>query len=92
MECGVWNGIWNMEWKGNVIWNAHVESIHGIRFREYYHDAWPTLQEFADEGLISMDSKIISLNETGRLFMRNVAMPFDRYMNSSSTTQFSKTV
>ena len=71
---------------------AQLESKHGFRFREYFHDAWPTLQEFADEGLISMDSKIISLNETGRLFMRNVAMPFDRYINSSPTTQFSKTV
>ena len=71
---------------------AELESKQGFRFREYFHEAWPTLQEFADEGLITIAPDVISLNETGRLFMRNVAMPFDRYMNSSSTTQFSKTV
>ena len=71
---------------------AELESKQGFSFREYFHEAWPTLQGFEDEGLINMAADVITLNETGRLFMRNIAMPFDRYMNSSSTTQFSKTV
>jgi len=47
-----------------------------------------------DEGLVQISDKEISVSQTGTLVIRNIAMPFDAYMqkHAESKKTFSKTV
>ena len=71
-----------------------VEKEHNISFKEYFSDALIELKEFEDAELLSIDDNKISVGQTGTLLIRNIAMPFDAYMNKykSSKKSFSKTV
>ncbi|MAA89830.1 MAG: oxygen-independent coproporphyrinogen III oxidase [Deltaproteobacteria bacterium] len=61
-------------------------------FREYFQEIWKPYEEFAKDGLVLIEPDRIKLTESGHLFMRNLAMPFDRYLQSSSSPRFSQTV
>jgi oxygen-independent coproporphyrinogen-3 oxidase len=83
--------------------NAHlditdVERRFGIVFREYFG---PELAELTGagspvaDGLVTVNDRAIDATDTGRLFIRNVCMIFDRYLpGRSAGTQpvFSRTV
>ncbi|RLA63846.1 MAG: oxygen-independent coproporphyrinogen III oxidase [Epsilonproteobacteria bacterium] len=71
-----------------------AEKEHGIVFKEYFADALESLQEFEKEDLVTISDKNISVSTTGTLLIRNIAMPFDAYMNKykESKKSFSKTV
>ena len=70
------------------------EKEFNINFQEYFADAISELQEFVDEGLISIDESKIECSQTGTLLIRNIAQPFDAYMKKykNSKKTFSKTV
>ncbi len=71
-----------------------VESELGINFNEYFADAIEALSEFIDAGLVTLSKDKIKVSETGTLLIRNIAMPFDAYMQkyAGSKKSFSKTV
>ena len=71
-----------------------VESELGINFKEYFADAVKDLSEFIDAGLVTLSEDKIKVSETGTLLIRNIAMPFDAYMQkyTGSKKSFSKTV
>ena len=71
-----------------------VEAEHNIDFKTYFADALEALQEFVDAGLVTISDDKISVSTTGTLLIRNIAMPFDAYMNkyAQSKKSFSKTV
>ncbi len=71
-----------------------VESELGINFNEYFADAIEDLSEFIDAGLVTLSEDKIKVSETGTLLIRNIAMPFDAYMQkyAGSKKSFSKTV
>jgi oxygen-independent coproporphyrinogen-3 oxidase len=73
---------------------ARVEKEHGIRFAEYFADALEALKPFEEEELVSIGSERIDVSPTGTLLIRNIAMPFDAYMQkyAGSKKSFSKTV
>jgi len=73
---------------------ARVESELNINFKEYFADAIDSLQEFIKEGLVSLDNNKLQVSQTGTLLIRNIAMPFDAYMQkyAGSKKSFSKTV
>ncbi|SFV63307.1 Coproporphyrinogen III oxidase, oxygen-independent [hydrothermal vent metagenome] len=73
---------------------ARVEREHGIVFSDYFADALEALEEFVEGDLITITDDKISVSPTGTLLIRNIAMPFDAYMDkySSSKKSFSKTV
>jgi len=73
---------------------ARFEKLFNVKFSEYFADAIEALEPFAKEELIMMDEKQIVCNQTGTLLIRNIAMPFDAYMqkHASSSKTFSKTV
>jgi len=50
------------------------------------------LKRYEDEGLIIPDNDGYKISTVGQLFLRNIAMPFDRYLPKDSTTTFSRTV
>ena len=70
---------------------ASLEAEHQINFRDYFKDAWAAMEVFEEEGLVELATDQLKLSPLGILFMRNVAMPFDRYLKGG-TPHFSKTV
>ncbi len=71
-----------------------VERELGINFKEYFKDALEALEEFEKEGLVTISDDKLSVSETGTLLIRNIAMPFDAYMQKyfGNKKSFSKTV
>jgi oxygen-independent coproporphyrinogen-3 oxidase len=50
------------------------------------------IKHFADEGLIVPVGDGYRITPLGQLFLRNIAMPFDRYLSKESAAAFSKTI
>jgi len=51
-----------------------------IEFGAYFADAVADLRPLADDGLVQIMSDRISVTPSGRLFLRNIGMCFDRYL------------
>ncbi|HCA27754.1 MAG TPA: oxygen-independent coproporphyrinogen III oxidase [Betaproteobacteria bacterium] len=66
----------------------------GIDFDTYFSDALEELSAMARDGLVELTADKIIVTAVGRIFLRNIAMPFDAYLKQSSDEQprFSKTV
>jgi oxygen-independent coproporphyrinogen-3 oxidase len=66
----------------------------GIRFTQYFVDALLQLKEMERDGLVQFADGGFTVTPTGRLFSRNIAMPFDAYLTKMSGNKptFSKTV
>jgi len=75
-----------------------IEDRHGIVFDETFARELAELRPLEEDGLVRLDPDAIRLPTLGQMFMRNVALPFDRYFRerkSSGTDQvrtFSKTL
>ncbi len=71
-----------------------IENEHKIVFKDYFADALLALNEYKDAELITINDEKIEANSTGAMLIRNIAMPFDAYMNKykDSKKSFSKTV
>ncbi len=71
-----------------------IEKAFGIDFKAYFADALRQLQPMVEEGLVKITDKEITVSQTGTLLIRNIAMPFDAYMqkHAASKKTFSKTV
>lgn len=78
-----------------VIPKREVEREFAIRFDEYFAAEMQRLEEFRDEGLVELSSDEIHVAPLGRIFIRNVAMAFDRYLHEQQMHRrplFSKTL
>lgn len=72
----------------------------GARFgrddlREHFADEWGRLQPFAEQGFCRMEGRVLRVTETGRLFLRHMAMVFDEYLakkQADDGPRFSKTI
>ena len=70
-----------------------IEEQFGVRFREHFANALDFLPEFADDGLIILTDDGFVVTETGRYFVRNIAMPFDGYLkDAGSGPRYSRTI
>jgi oxygen-independent coproporphyrinogen-3 oxidase len=73
-----------------------VEKEWGIRFREYFATDLELLSPYRDEGLVHVEDDAIRATPVGELFVRNLAMCFDRYMREKHQAEsgpvFSRTV
>jgi len=66
----------------------------GVDFQAHF-DCRRELQEMAADGLVVLEGDLIRVTETGRLFLRNIAMLFDAYLRQQAageTPRYSKTV
>jgi oxygen-independent coproporphyrinogen-3 oxidase len=63
-----------------VVAIPEVEAKHGIRFGEYFADALERLRPCAADGLVEISASAITATPLGRVFLRNLAMPFDAYL------------
>ncbi len=62
-----------------------------INFQDYFVNELRQMDKYSSDGLITLSADNLSVTEKGRLFIRNVAMEFDRYLEKSET-RYSKTV
>ncbi len=78
-----------------VIPKHEVERDFSITFDEYFAPELAQLEKSRDEGLVTLDRDEIRVTPLGRIFIRNVAMIFDRYLREQQMDQkplFSKTL
>jgi oxygen-independent coproporphyrinogen-3 oxidase len=78
-----------------VIPKNEIEREFSISFDEYFGAELQRLEEPRDEGLVALDAGTIRVTPLGRIFIRNVAMVFDRYLHEQQMDQkplFSKTL
>ncbi|NKQ10772.1 oxygen-independent coproporphyrinogen III oxidase [Pseudomonas sp. SST3] len=61
-----------------------LEKEYGIRFRSYFEQSWPALEQLAAEGVIQLKENLISILPAGRLLAHLVCMSFDRYIPEHS--------
>ncbi len=73
---------------------ADVERRFGIHFDDYFSEALRDLMDLAEEKLVELGPKELRVTERGRLFVRNVCMAFDRYLQAKAEggPVFSRTV
>lgn len=64
---------------------------HGIRFAETFAPVIEAMDELEADGLITRTTQGISVTNTGRFFIRNIAMHFDATVKSGEN-RYSKTV
>jgi oxygen-independent coproporphyrinogen III oxidase len=66
-----------------------------IDFDSYFSAALVELQDMAADGLVKLETGKIAVTELGRIFLRNIAMPFDAYLGLQQVEmkpRFSKTI
>ncbi len=74
-----------------------IETVHGIRFDETFAAELAELVPLEQDGLVALRAERIEVTELGQLFLRNVALPFDRYFarrkqDGDAKPAFSKTL
>jgi len=78
-----------------VISKSEIEREFSISFDEYFGPELGALEEPRAEGLVMLTATEIRATPLGRIFIRNLAMPFDRYLREQQMDQkplFSKTL
>jgi oxygen-independent coproporphyrinogen-3 oxidase len=78
-----------------VIPKREVETEFVIDFDEYFAPELEQLDDCRAEGLVTLTPDEIRVTPLGRIFIRNLAMPFDRYLHEQQMDQrplFSKTL
>ncbi len=63
-----------------------LERRHGIDFSGYFEEALHRLGPLRDDGLVRFEPSRIIATAQGRLLLRNIAMCFDRYLHTDTST------
>lgn len=71
---------------------AAIEEEFGIDFKAYFEQAWPTLRQLAEEGLIELDEHYVIVQPVGRLLVKAVCMAFDHYLPEHADQRFSRMI
>jgi oxygen-independent coproporphyrinogen-3 oxidase len=74
---------------------AEVEREFGIEFDSYFAPELQRLAELERDQLVRLGPNVIEVTTLGRIFMRNVAMAFDAYLDRQAPTRqrvFSRTL
>ena len=78
-----------------VIIKPEIEREFAIDFDNYFASELDRLKETSEEGLVTLSPDEIRVTPLGRIFIRNVAMTFDRYLREQQMDKrplFSKTL
>ncbi len=76
-----------------VLHKKEIESEFGIRFDDYFADELIRLEYLRSDGLVRLMPESISVTLLGRIFIRNVGMVFDKYLQKPKDKPvFSKTL
>jgi oxygen-independent coproporphyrinogen-3 oxidase len=71
---------------------AEMSEMLGVDFPRHFACELDSLADLEKDGLIRKDSEGITVTDTGRLFIRNLAMRFDAYASNQMEGRFSKTI
>ncbi len=73
-----------------------INSQFGISFDDYFALELPRLEPLIEKGLVVHDARAVEATETGRFFLRNIALHFDNYFDGrkgpNTGATFSRTV
>lgn len=78
-----------------VIIKPEIEAEFNIAFDDYFSSELAELAPMRDDGLVEISPSEIRVTPLGRVFIRNLAMPFDRYLREQKMDArplFSKTL
>jgi oxygen-independent coproporphyrinogen-3 oxidase len=64
----------------------------GIDFAGYFAAELNSMTDLEGDGLLRRGAYGLTVSETGRLFIRNIAMRFDRYLKTDKERRFSRTI
>jgi oxygen-independent coproporphyrinogen-3 oxidase len=68
------------------------QALFQKEFEKEFSRELSLLSEFQQEGILTCDSQSIAILDLGRLFIRNVAMVFDAYLDLPTQATYSKTL
>ncbi len=70
-----------------------IEHEFNLRFNHYFRQDLALLQTFIDDGLVTVDERMIEVTLRGRLLIRNICMCFDKYLRERARQQqFSRVI
>ena len=78
-----------------VIRKDEIASDFGVNFDEFFAAEMSHMQPFVEDGLVRLSPDEISVTPLGRIFIRNLAMLFDPYLEKQRLAErplFSKTL
>jgi oxygen-independent coproporphyrinogen-3 oxidase len=75
-----------------VLIKSEIESEFGIAFDDHFDKELEALRELERDGLIRLNDDQIEIAPLGRIFIRNVAMVFDAYLDGEGSRAFSRTL
>jgi oxygen-independent coproporphyrinogen-3 oxidase len=76
-----------------VVVKSEIERDFGIRFDDVFAEALERLRPCAEDGLVELTPGEVRATPIGRVFLRNLAMPFDAYLEAApGKPVFSKTL
>lgn len=78
-----------------VVVPSEIEAEFGVDFAEYFADALADLAGPEADGLVRISGDRLEVTPLGRIFIRNLAMPFDAYLKQRAREArpvFSKTL
>jgi len=84
------NVIMKVMCSGNVLYQDFNDK-YGIDFKSHFSDALAALEEPAKDELVAFSEEGFQVTEKGRLLLRNLAMPFDAYLQEG-TKRHAKTI
>jgi len=63
-----------------------------VDFARYFNAELESMTDLEKDGLLRREAGGLVVSEMGRLFIRNIAMRFDRYLPDARERRFSKTI
>jgi oxygen-independent coproporphyrinogen III oxidase len=66
-----------------VVLKAEIEERFGVDFDETFKGALVALEDCAADGLVELSPDAVRATPLGRVFLRNLAMPFDAYLDAA---------
>jgi oxygen-independent coproporphyrinogen-3 oxidase len=66
-----------------VVVKREIEERFGIRFDSYFADALEKLGPCQADGLVELSPGEVRATSLGRVFLRNLAMPFDAFLETA---------
>ena len=79
-----------------VVVKADIRQRFGIVFDDYFALELPRLTTLIEKGLVVNNTRAVEATETGRFFLRNIALHFDNYLDGrkgpNAGATFSRTV
>jgi oxygen-independent coproporphyrinogen-3 oxidase len=64
----------------------------GINFTSHFERELESLAAFEADGLVRRSEKGLEVTDTGRLFIRNIAMCFDNTLAAAGERKYSRTI